>query len=57
MPASEVTATLRPVKQRLAEDGFDPATISDPLYVSDGRAYVPLDADLYRRIATGEMRL
>ena len=48
---------FKPLKQRLAEEGFDPATISDPLYVSDGRAFMALDADLYRRIVAGEMRL
>ena len=56
-PALETTATLRPVKEALARDGFDPAHIADPLYFNDGTGFVPLDADLFGRIVAGEMRL
>ncbi len=55
--ALETTATLRPVKQELIEDGFDPSKISDPLYCDDGSGFVPLDAGLHHRIGTGEIRL
>jgi fatty-acyl-CoA synthase len=58
-PAIETTATLRPQKQGLMRDGFDPDATRDPLYFADRaqQAFVPLDAALYRRIVTGELRL
>jgi fatty-acyl-CoA synthase len=55
----ETTATFKHRKNELARDGYDPAAIADPLYVHDPerRAYVRLDAALYRRIRTGQIRL
>jgi fatty-acyl-CoA synthase len=55
----ETTATFRPQKQALARDGFEPAANGDPVYFNDRgvRAFVPLDAALYRRIADGQVRL
>ena len=40
-------------------DGFDPAAISDPLFVDDAAAgaYRPLDADRHRAIVEGRIRL
>ena len=54
----ETTATFKHRKNELARDGYDPAAIADPLYVHDPerRAYVPLDAALYRRISAGQVR-
>jgi fatty-acyl-CoA synthase len=52
-----VTETFKQKKQLLAEDGFDPATIADPLYVDCGEGYEPLDAGLYARINSGLIRL
>jgi fatty-acyl-CoA synthase len=52
-----VTETFKQKKQELARDGFDPAKITDPLYVDFGEGYVPLDADLYARISTGRIRI
>jgi hypothetical protein len=39
--------------------GFDPARVSDPLYLDDARAqaYVPLDAALFAQLAAGALRL
>ncbi len=58
-PSMDVTGTLKHTKMRLQEEGYDPVRVSDPLYFRDDRArtYVPLDADLKRRIDAGEMRL
>lgn len=55
----ETTATFKPKKIDLVAQGFDPARITDPLYFNDWalRAFVPLDAALYERIRTGQVRL
>jgi fatty-acyl-CoA synthase len=53
-----ITETFKHKKAPLEQDGFDPARIVDPLYFFDaGRGYIPLDADLHRRIVEGERRL
>jgi fatty-acyl-CoA synthase len=52
-----ITETFKQKKNALAQDGFDPAAISDPLFVEDGTGYAPLDAALYARISSGLMRL
>jgi len=52
-----ITETFKQKKQLLAEDGFDPAVTTDPLYADCGQGYVPLDADLYARINSGLIRL
>jgi fatty-acyl-CoA synthase len=59
LPALQTTGTFKPRKQELMRDGFDPARVSDPLYVDDARAgaYVPLDATLYAGILDGRVRL
>lgn len=53
------TATFKLRTQELAREGFDPAAVSDALYFDDAARgeYVPLDAALYRRIASGRLRL
>ncbi len=57
--ALDTTGTFKAVKAALAREGFDPARVSDPLFVLDraGGGYVPLDAGLFGRITGGEMRL
>jgi fatty-acyl-CoA synthase len=54
----EITGTF---KHRKAAGGpsYDPAASPDPIYFNDpaGEAFVPLDADLYRRLQSGEVRL
>jgi fatty-acyl-CoA synthase len=41
--ALEMTGTHKPVRSRLAREGFDPAVVTDPLYAADAAAgaYVP----------------
>jgi fatty-acyl-CoA synthase len=55
----DVTGTLKHTKTRLREEGYDPARISDPLYFRDDgrRTYVPLGAELAKRIEAGEIGL
>jgi fatty-acyl-CoA synthase len=57
--AMDVTGTLKHVKTRLQQEGYAPDVVADPLYFRDdaARAYVPLDADLKRRIDAGELAL
>jgi fatty-acyl-CoA synthase len=55
----ESTGTFKPRKQELAQAGFDPARISDPLYFDDpqAQAYVALDAVLFAAISAGTVRI
>jgi fatty-acyl-CoA synthase len=55
----EVTATFKHRKNELKREGYDPAATTDPIYFDDPatRAFVRLDATLYRRICTGAIRL
>jgi fatty-acyl-CoA synthase len=55
----DVTATFKQRKISLVKDGFDPTTIRDAIYFDDPRkrAYVRLDAAIYREIVAGEVRL
>jgi fatty-acyl-CoA synthase len=57
--ALDLTGTFKPRKLELAREGYDPALVSDPLYVDDARsaAYVPLDRERHADIAAGRMRL
>jgi fatty-acyl-CoA synthase len=57
VPSLAITETFKQKKALLAQDGFDPSAIADPLYVECGTGYVPLDAALYTRISSGLMRL
>ena len=52
-----VTETFKQKKQLLAQEGFDPAAIADPLLVDCGKGFAPLDAALYARISSGLIRL
>jgi fatty-acyl-CoA synthase len=53
------TTTFRPKKQDLAREGYDPAVISDALYVDDRirQTFVTLDAARFQRIRAGDLRL
>jgi fatty-acyl-CoA synthase len=55
----DVTGTLKHTKRRLQEEGYDPDRVEDPLYFRDdeARTYVPLNAELKRRIDTGPVKL
>jgi fatty-acyl-CoA synthase len=54
----DTTGTFKRRKMDVAAEGFDPAKVPDPLFVKlpqDG--YQPIDAALYRRIQSGDVRL
>jgi fatty-acyl-CoA synthase len=59
VPALDLTGTFKPRKVELVREGYDPAQVSDPLYVVDARsgAYVPLDREQHAAIAAGRLRL
>ena len=58
LPSLEITGTFKPRKQALMGEGFDPAKVSDALYLDDPRAgaYVPLHSALYADILSGRVR-
>jgi fatty-acyl-CoA synthase len=55
----DVTGTLKQRKQALAAEGWDPATIAEPLFVRDdaGRRYAPLTPARHDEITRGRHRL
>jgi fatty-acyl-CoA synthase len=55
----EMTATFKYTKNRLVEEGCDPAAVGDVIYFNDRHsgAFVPLDTDLYNRLRTGQVRI
>uniref|UniRef100_A0A3B3BXR4 long-chain-fatty-acid--CoA ligase n=1 Tax=Oryzias melastigma TaxID=30732 RepID=A0A3B3BXR4_ORYME len=57
--ALEVTGTFKQMKVKLMDQGFDPGSIQDPLYILDDRAesYVLLTDDIYKSIMSGNIKL
>jgi fatty-acyl-CoA synthase len=57
--AIELTGTFKLQKQELARAGYDPAGMSDELYIDDAAqgAYVRLDEALHQRLQAGKLRL
>jgi fatty-acyl-CoA synthase len=55
----DVTSTFKQKKIDLVREGFNPAAIKDPIYFNDpaAKAFVRLDAALYARIESGDVRL
>ena len=55
----ELTGTFKQMKLKLVEQGFDPACVQDPLYVLDDheRSYVPMTAQIYGSIVSGNLKL
>ncbi len=58
-PELEITGTFKLRKVELVKDGFNPETISDPLYVLDPitGCYEKLDRDGYEAIISGRVKL
>jgi fatty-acyl-CoA synthase len=57
-PHMDTTGTFKRRKMDVAAEGFDPAKVDDPLFVKLPQGgYQPIDAGLYRRIQSGEVRL
>ena len=55
----EMTATFKPKKQDLSREGYDPTITADVIYFDDRvrQSFVKLDAVLYERLQTGNVRL
>jgi fatty-acyl-CoA synthase len=58
-PRLTTTDTFKTTSHDLAEEGFDPARISDPLYIDDveAGAYAPLDSAAFERMAAGRLKI
>jgi fatty-acyl-CoA synthase len=57
--AIEITGTFKLRKQELAQEGYDPHRVSDPIYIADvvNDRYVALDAQRYAQVQSGTLRL
>jgi fatty-acyl-CoA synthase len=58
-PEMEITGTFKMRKVELVKDGFDPKTISDPLYILDAatHSYKKLDQQTYDDVIAGRVKL
>ncbi|NWH73946.1 S27A3 protein, partial [Piaya cayana] len=54
-----MTETFKQQKVRLAQEGFDPARVPDPLFLLDEstKAYVPLSPSLCQSVLDGRLRI
>ncbi|MED6276854.1 hypothetical protein CHARACLAT_007166 [Characodon lateralis] len=53
-----VTGTFKLLKVKLAEEGFNPAIIMDPLFfLEDGKGYVPMTQEIFAAVTEGKLRL
>ncbi|XP_019212256.1 very long-chain acyl-CoA synthetase [Oreochromis niloticus] len=53
-----VTSTFKQMKAKLAEEGFNPALIKDPLfYLEDNKGYIPMTQEIFNCIEQGRLRL
>ncbi|XP_047219692.1 very long-chain acyl-CoA synthetase-like isoform X1 [Girardinichthys multiradiatus] len=53
-----VTGTFKLLKVKLAEEGFNPAIIMDPLFfLEDGKGYVPMTQEIFASVTEGKLRL
>ncbi|XP_030623277.1 long-chain fatty acid transport protein 6 isoform X2 [Chanos chanos] len=55
----EMTSTFKQQKFRLVESGFNPATITDPIFFLDytTKCYIPLTDSIYQSILNGQQKL
>jgi fatty-acyl-CoA synthase len=58
-PEIEITGTFKHRKVELVKEGFDPATVGEPLYWlnPESKVYEPLDAGTYSKIQSGAVKL
>jgi acyl-CoA synthetase (AMP-forming)/AMP-acid ligase II len=49
------TATFKHQKVDYRADGYDPSKVADPLYFLEGDRYRAIDAELYEKLAAGEV--
>ncbi|NXK63209.1 S27A6 protein, partial [Sylvietta virens] len=59
MDVMQITATFKHQKMYLANEGFNPEIISEPLYFmyEPARSYIPLTREIYQKVVSGEIRL
>jgi fatty-acyl-CoA synthase len=59
LPSLSLTETFKQKKQELVRDGFDPSRTADPLFFRDATrgGYIPLDAAMFVKIASGQVRV
>uniref|UniRef100_A0A8U8BUE9 long-chain-fatty-acid--CoA ligase n=1 Tax=Geospiza parvula TaxID=87175 RepID=A0A8U8BUE9_GEOPR len=59
MDVMQITATFKHQKMHLANEGFNPEIISEPLYFmyEPARSYIPLTREIYQKVVSGEIRL
>ncbi|XP_069030434.1 long-chain fatty acid transport protein 2-like [Embiotoca jacksoni] len=56
--ALAVTGTFKQMKVKLAEDGFNPDVITDPLfYLEDNKGYIPMTKEIFNSVTEGTLRL
>ncbi|XP_063157047.1 long-chain fatty acid transport protein 2-like [Candoia aspera] len=57
--ALEITGTFKQCKSQLVRDGFNPATINEPLFFRDDseKNYVPMTEEIYHSIVEKERKL
>jgi len=57
--ALDATNTFKQKKQQLVREGFDSRLVTDPLFYLDAKSggYRPIDADSYKCISNGSLRL
>ena len=51
----KITQTFKHQKVDYRDQAYDPAKVEDPLYYLDGENYVPIDAELYKKLESGEV--
>ncbi|KAM4602598.1 long-chain fatty acid transport protein 2-like [Polymixia lowei] len=53
-----LTGTFKQMKVKLAEEGFNPAVIADPLfYLEDSKGYVPMTQEIFNSITEERIKL
>ncbi|CAH1254269.1 SLC27A2 [Branchiostoma lanceolatum] len=55
----DITGTFKHKKTAFAKEGFDPCIVSDPMYLRDDskKSFVPLDTDVFKKVALGSAKL
>lgn len=55
----DVTGTFKHLKVKLAQQGFNPNTIKEPLYFLDEKKkmYVPLTLDIFHAVTSGKIKI
>ncbi|NWY91194.1 S27A6 protein, partial [Loxia curvirostra] len=59
MDVMQTTATFKHQKMHLANEGFNPEIISEPLYFmyEPACSYIPMTREIYQKVVSGEIRL